>query len=59
MRHDDFEEELVKQRILSRNNTFKTAFKATLGFYAAQTLVTFFGLGTIGLTIFVLYKLFN
>lgn len=30
------------------NAPFKTAFKATMGFYIAQTLVTFLGLGFIG-----------
>lgn len=30
---------------------FKTAFKATLGFYAAQFVATLLGLATIGLVI--------
>lgn len=30
------------------NAPFKTAFKATMGFYVAQTLVTFVGLAIIG-----------
>jgi hypothetical protein len=54
---EDWDEILVKQQILSKNNTFKTAFKATLGYYAARALVNFVGLGVFGLIVFTVYKL--
>lgn len=52
---NNLEEEALKYRILSKNNTFKTAFTATLGFYAAQFVATILGLGTLGLVIFIAY----
>lgn len=55
----DIEEELVKSRILSKNNTFKSAFMATLGFYAGQTVATLLGLLSIGLLVFIVYLIFK
>lgn len=49
----------TKQRILSQNNTFKTAFTATLGFYAGQTVATFLGIGTFAIVGYLAYKIFN
>lgn len=43
--------ELVKQKILSENTTFKSVFKATVAFYLAQTLMGVLGLLCIGGTI--------
>jgi len=55
--HDNFDEELTKNRILSENKTFKAAFTATLGYYAARMLVTFLGITLFCGTIFLIYKL--
>jgi len=54
---DNFEETVTKNRILSQNKTFKTAFVATLGFYTGQFVVTILGLGVIGLIFFIGYQL--
>ncbi len=57
---NDVEEQLLKQRIVSNNITFKSAFKATLGFYAAQFVSTLLGLVTITTVVVLgtlLYKL--
>lgn len=54
---ENLEEELLKTRVLSKNNTFKSAFSATLGFYAAQTLVTFLGFGTFFLVGYIAYRI--
>lgn len=56
---NDLEDDLVKPRVLLTSNTFKASFKAALGFYVAQMLVTIFGLVSFGLTIFLLIKFFN
>lgn len=53
------EERLMKRKILSKNNTFRTAFMATLGFYAGQTVATLLGALTILGVFAVLYKIFN
>lgn len=54
--NNDIEEVVLKNRILSQNNTFKTAFTATLGFYAAQLLATVLGLAVIGSVVFIGYE---
>lgn len=56
---NDLEEEMLKSRVLSKNNTFKTAFKATLGFYAGQFVATVLGLLTIGLIGSLIYILLH
>lgn len=52
MKHDN-NPEFVK---LLKDQPFKTAFKATLGFYAAQTLITVVGLLIFGSIIYVAVK---
>ncbi len=54
---NNLEDLVLKNRVLSKNNTFKAAFTATLGFYAGQFVATLLGLGTIGMVIFVIYEL--
>lgn len=57
---EDLEGEMLKNRILSKNGTFKTAFKATLGFYAGQFVATLFGLlffASLAAIAVLLYKL--
>lgn len=56
---EDFEDEMVKNRIISKNGTFKTAFKATLGFYAGQATATLFGLLVIGGALGLAYLAFK
>lgn len=53
----DLEEMRLKQQILIQNNTFKTAFTATLGFYAGQFVATILGVGVVSGAIFVVYEL--
>ncbi len=50
---DSKQETTLKQSI-----GFGTAFKATLGFYLAQALITLIGLGIFGLTILILIWIF-
>lgn len=52
--NNDLEETMLKNRVLSNNLTFKTAFKATMGFYAAQFVVTLMGLGVLATAILVI-----
>jgi hypothetical protein len=54
--NNDLEETMLKNKVLSNNLTFKTAFKATMGFYAAQFVATLLGLGVLGVS-FVLIVL--
>lgn len=49
----DLEEMRLKERVLNQNSTFKTAFKATMGFYAAQFVATLLGLTVLGIVLFV------
>jgi hypothetical protein len=49
MMRDDLENVVLKNRVLSQNSTFKTAFNATMGYYAAQFVGTLLGLATIAL----------
>lgn len=53
----DLENSMLKNRILSENKTFKTAFVATLGFYAGQFVSTVIGFTIMLGLIFVLYKM--
>jgi hypothetical protein len=61
MNNNDLEKQILKTKILSNNSTFKTAFTATLGFYAARMVATILGLITIGSIIvvvgFIVYEL--
>lgn len=54
--NNDLEDLALKTLIISKNNTFKTAFKATLGFYVGQFVATILGLLVIVFTIYILYK---
>ncbi len=49
------EENLLKNSILSTNNTFKAAFGATMGFYLAQFVATILGLTILGAVIAAVY----
>lgn len=42
---------------LQKKIGFKTAFMATMGFYAAQTVATFLGLGTIAVGGFAVWAI--
>jgi hypothetical protein len=57
--HDNFDEELTKNRILSENKTFKAAFTATLGYYAGRALVHFLTLIILASVAFIFYKLLH
>lgn len=57
--NNDLNDQIVKQRVLSQNSTFKTAFSATLGFYAARSLINLVGLSVFATVIFVLYNIFK
>lgn len=50
---------MKKDRILNKNITFKTAFKATLGFYAAQVVVGLVRLALLAGFCVVIYKIFK
>jgi len=57
------ENDIAKNHILSTNNTFKTAFKATLGYYAGrfvagliEIVLILTVLGIVGLAVAVLNK---
>jgi hypothetical protein len=54
---DNFDEELTKNRILTQNTTFKAAFKATLGYYAATALVHLATVGLLASLCYIVYKL--
>lgn len=56
---ENLEDEMLKSRILSKNGTFKTAFKATLGFYAGQFVATMFGLLVVGGALSLAYLAFK
>lgn len=53
----DLEQMRLKERILTQNDTFKTAFTATLGFYAGQFVATVLGITVFSGLIFVVYEL--
>ena len=59
MKNKQNQEDNLKETILLTNRTFGSAFKATLGFYLAQTLVTLAGvavLGVIGVVVYLLLR---
>jgi hypothetical protein len=51
MKNDDKEKIMAS---IGANMGFKTVFKATLGFYAAQFIATLIGLAVFGLVIFAI-----
>jgi len=53
------EEALLKNTILSTNTTFKAAFGATMGFYAAQFLATLLGLAVFGGVFVAIYLVYH
>lgn len=55
LNNQDLEETALKATVLATTNTFKGAFKATMGFYAAQFVATILGLGTLALGIGLIY----